>query len=90
MPSTSSRYIIAQWKRLGNPASKMASVVMAEIMQIGRNFQGHYVWRGNVKVYFLFIEEEYEGSSFTFYIFYAQKFNNICAYLKILILNYLN
>ena len=35
--------------------------VMAKIMQIGRIFQGHYVWRGNVKVYFLFIEEGYEG-----------------------------
>jgi hypothetical protein len=31
--------------------------VMAKIMQIGRIFQGRYVWRGNVKVYFLFIEE---------------------------------
>jgi hypothetical protein len=46
--------------------------VMAEIMQIGRIFQGRYVWRGNVKVYLPFIEE---GTicSFTFYIFYAQK-----------------
>ena len=35
--------------------------VMAKIMQIGRIFQGRYVWRGNVKVYFLFIEEGYEG-----------------------------
>ncbi|CAB3991502.1 Hypothetical predicted protein [Paramuricea clavata] len=35
---------------------------MAEIMQIGRIFQGRYVWRGNVKVYFLFIEEGYEDS----------------------------
>ena len=34
---------------------------MAEIMQIGRIFQGRYVWRGNVKVYFLFIEEGYES-----------------------------
>ena len=62
-------------------------------MQIGRIFQGRYVWRGNVKVYFLFIEEGYEGMSFTFHIFYAQKcinllsqFINICAYLKISIL----
>jgi hypothetical protein len=39
----------------------LAASVMAEIMQIGRIFQGRYVWRGNVKVYFLFIEEGYEG-----------------------------
>ena len=34
------------------------------VMQIGRiftHFQGRYIWRGNVKVYFLLIEEEYEG-----------------------------
>ena len=87
-------------KRLGNPASKMESVVMVEIMQIGRIFQGRYVWRGNVKVYFLFIQKGTKVCSLTFYIFYAQKcinvaikFNNICAlsaYLKISILNYLN
>jgi hypothetical protein len=65
---------------------------MAEIMQIGRIFQGRYVWRGNVKVYFLFIEEGYEGM-FIYILhilrskmYQLSQFINICAYLKISIL----
>jgi hypothetical protein len=63
--------------------------VMAEIMQIGRIFQDRYVWRGNVKVYFLFIEEGYEGM-FIYILhilsskmYQLSQFINICAYLKI-------
>ena len=42
-------------------------------MQIGRISQGRYVWRGNVKVYFLFIEEEYEGMFFYILNIYIKK-----------------
>jgi hypothetical protein len=63
-----------------------------QIMQIGKIFQGRYVWRGNVKVYFLFIEEVYEGT-FIYILhilrskmYQLSQFINICAYLKISIL----
>ena len=53
---------------------------------------GRYVWRGNVKVYFLFIEEGYEGM-FIYILhilrskmYQLSQFINICAYLKISIL----
>ena len=61
-------------------------------MQIGMIFQGRYVWRGNVKVYFLFIEEGYEGMFiYNLHIlrskmYQLSQFINICAYLKISIL----
>jgi hypothetical protein len=42
---------------------------MAEIMQIGRILQGR-----NVKVYFLFIEEEYEGM--LIYILRSKMYHN--------------
>jgi hypothetical protein len=54
-----------------------------------RVFQDRYVWRGNVKVYFLFIEEGYEGM-FIYILhilrskmYQLSQFINICAYLKI-------
>jgi hypothetical protein len=64
---------------------------MAGVMQIGKiftHFQGRDVWRGNVQVYFLFIEEEYEVM-FIYILhilrskmYQLSQFNNICAYLK--------
>ena len=64
-------------------------------MQIGRSFQGRYVWRGDVKVYFLLIEDECEGMFiYVLHILRSKMYQlsqfNICAYLKLSILNYLN